>query len=174
MTDGPITILGFPLPSSSPLFLAIVGVHIAFGATAVFTGLATMLSAKGRGRHSRFGTTYFKSLAGLFSTTAALSFTRWSEDYHLFALGALSFCSAYLGRRAIRRGSPRLHLCGMASSYILMLTAFYVDNGPNLPVWRDLPHIAYWIVPSAIGIPLAVYYLFRPPRIIPAGESTPT
>jgi hypothetical protein len=61
----------------------------------------------------------------------------------------------------------------MASSYIVMLTAFYVDNGRNLPIWRDLPHIAYWIVPSAIGLPLAAYYLFRLPRIIPPGERTP-
>jgi hypothetical protein len=171
MADGTITVLGIPLPSTDPLFLGVVGIHIAFGLSAVGTGLVAMLSGKGRGRHSNFGTIYFWSLAGLFVTTSVLSFLRWSEDYHLFLLGTLSFGAAFLGRLSIRRRSPRLHLSGMASSYILMLTAFYVDNGKNLPVWRDLPHIAYWIVPGAIGLPLAVYYLFRLPRITPPLES---
>ena len=27
----------------------------------------------------------------------------------------------------------------MGASYILLLTAFYVDNGKNLPLWRELP-----------------------------------
>lgn len=170
MAGNPITVLGFSIPSTDPFFLAVIGIHIAFGILAVVTGFAAMLCAKGGGRHSRFGTSYFWSLAGLFVTTSMLSFTRWSQDYHLFVLGTLSVVSAYFGRLAIRRGSPRLHLTGMASSYILMLTAFYVDNGKNLPVWRNLPHLAYWIAPSAIGLPLVVYYLGRLPQITRHGE----
>jgi hypothetical protein len=42
----------------------------------------------------------------------------------------------------------------MGSSYILLLTAFYVDNGKNLPVWRELPQIAFWLVPGAIAFPI--------------------
>jgi hypothetical protein len=42
-----------------------------------------------------------------------------------------------------------------------MLTAFYVDNGKNLPLWRELPVIAFWILPSAIGVPLMLYALLR-------------
>lgn len=53
----------------------------------------------------------------------------------------------------------RLHLIAMGTSYILLLTAFYVDNGPHLPVWRDLPVLAYWLVPAAIGIPLIIHAL---------------
>jgi hypothetical protein len=45
----------------------------------------------------------------------------------------------------------------MGASYILMLTAFYVDNGPHLPVWRLLPAPAFWLLPAAIGVPLIVY-----------------
>jgi hypothetical protein len=51
----------------------------------------------------------------------------------------------------------------MGLSYILLLTAFYVDNGHSLPLWRDLPTISYWLVPGAIGIPLIVYTLSRHP-----------
>lgn len=123
-----------------------------------------MLSTKGRGRHSNFGTAYFWCLLGVAVTMAALSAMRWAEDYPLFILGALSFLAAYFGRAAIRRGMPRCHLIGMGASYILMLTAFYVDNGKNLPVWRELPQITFWIVPAAVGIPLMAYYLVRLPR----------
>ena len=42
----------------------------------------------------------------------------------------------------------------MGASYILLMTAFYVDNGKNLPLWRELPQIAFWLLPAAIGIPL--------------------
>jgi hypothetical protein len=54
-----------------------------------------------------------------------------------------------------------LHIIGMGVSYIVMLTAFYVDNGKNLPIWRELPDAAYWILPGAAGVPLIVRALRR-------------
>jgi hypothetical protein len=53
----------------------------------------------------------------------------------------------------------------MGVSYILMLTAFYVDNGKNLPVWRELPPIAYWTVPAILGIPIMIWVLLRHPIV---------
>lgn len=164
MVEGNITVLGIPLPSADPLFLGVVGVHVVFGVCAVAAGAAAMLSPKGRGRHSRFGVMYFWSLFGLFVTMGILSFMRWAEDHLLFILGALAFAAAYIGRQAIRQRCPRLHLAGMGASYILMVTAFYVDNGKSLPVWRHLPQIAFWIGPSLIGLPLMAYHLVRLPR----------
>ncbi|HKV71829.1 MAG TPA: hypothetical protein VJN62_11305, partial [Gemmatimonadales bacterium] len=85
------------------------------------------------------------------------------EDYPLFLLGALSFAAASLGRTAVRRrwhNWVRLHIGGMGLSYVLLLTAFYVDNGANLPLWKDLPPVAYWVVPGAVGVPLIVRALF--------------
>lgn len=166
MADGGLTnLFGLPVPSRDPMFLAIVGVHILFGLAAVLSGAVAMLSPKGGSRHINSGTLYFWSLAGVTLTMSALALLRWAEDYHLFGLGALAFASAIAGRRFIRKKRPGLHLAGMGASYILMLTAFYVDNGKNLPVWRDLPAIAYWIVPGAIGVPLMAYYLWRLPKI---------
>jgi hypothetical protein len=40
-----------------------------------------------------------------------------------------------------------VHVNAMGLSYVLLLTAFYVDNGKNLPLWRRLPPIAYWVIP---------------------------
>jgi len=159
-------VAGLPIPSTSPLFLAGVGVHVLFGVTAVATGAVTMLSQKGSIRHRGFGTVYFWAIMAVFGTASALAAARWAEDAHLFVLGALAFASALLGRTAARRrwpAGPRLHIAGMGGSYILLLTAFYVDNGKSLPLWRDLPSLAYWLGPAALGLPLIVYVWFNHP-----------
>jgi hypothetical protein len=39
-----ITVLGIPIPSTDPVFLAVVGVHVAFGLAAVIAGAVAMLS----------------------------------------------------------------------------------------------------------------------------------
>jgi cell division protein FtsW (lipid II flippase) len=174
--EGTTVVLGIPIPSTDPFFLAIVGVDVLFGVAAVTAGAIAMLSNKGRGRHSNWGTTYFWFLFGVFVTMSALSFMRWAENYHLFILGALSFASAIFGRTAVQRRWhqwPRLHLTGMGASYVLMLTAFYVDNGKNLPLWRELPQIAFWFFPSAIGVPLILYALLRHPLVLRLGHSLP-
>jgi hypothetical protein len=46
-----------------------------------------------------------------------------------------------------------------------LLTAFYVDNGRNLPLWKDLHPVAYWLLPAAIGIPIIVHAVLRHPLI---------
>ena len=53
----------------------------------------------------------------------------------------MSFGAAWFGRAALRRRWRRwveLHITGMGFSYVLMLVAFYVDNGKQLPLWKDL------------------------------------
>jgi len=52
---------------------------------------------------------------------------------------------------------------GHGLSYILMLVAFYVDNGKQLPLWKDLPHFMYWLIPIGVGTPLIVRALLWPP-----------
>jgi lipopolysaccharide export LptBFGC system permease protein LptF len=84
----------------------------------------------------------------------------------LFILGLLALIAASFGRTARRRRRPgwvRLHITGMGLSYILLLTAFYVDNGKSLPLWKDFPPITYWLLPAAIGLPLMIHAIFRHP-----------
>ncbi len=98
-----------------------------------------------------------------------------SQNYHLFILGSLAFAAAYRGRRFAGRYDPRtlrLHIACMGSSYVLMLTAFYVDNGRNLPLWRELPDISLWIIPAAFGVPLIVRAMLRH-RLVRARNSAP-
>jgi hypothetical protein len=154
--QAPVTVLGIPIPSDSPVFLAVLAVHVPAGIGAVTCGAVAMLSHKGPGRHPRFGRWYYRCLAVVTVTMAALSLMRWREDYHLFVLGALAASAGLAGLGGIRK-QPRdynRHVIGFGGSYILMLTAFYVDNGRNLPLWDRLPTIAYWVLPSLVGVPL--------------------
>lgn len=161
-------ILGIPLPSDNPMFVTLVAIHVLFGIAAVSSGLMAMLSEKARGRHSALGKTYFWCLVGLGVTMTPLSAMRWTEDYPLAMLGALALGCAYAGRRLRHR--PRPHLASMAASYILMLTAFYVDNGKILPLWKELPALAYWFIPAAAGVPLTIWAWSRHPAIGPRGR----
>jgi hypothetical protein len=88
---------------------------------------------------------------------------RWREDAHLLAIAVVAFSFASYGYRARRRQPSRRptgHAIGMGGSYIALLTGFYVDNGPFLPLWNRLPHWTYWTLPAAVGIPL-VYLALR-------------
>jgi hypothetical protein len=99
---------------------------------------------------------------------------RWAEDYHLFLLGALSMATAFVGRRAAPSrviGRIRVHVTAMGLSYILLAIAFYVDNGKNLPIWRNLPSPAYWLIPLAIGLPLIIRVLLYHPLLKVEGGS---
>lgn len=168
MTDHAINLAGIEIPSSDPIFLAVVAVHVFFGLACTIAGAVAMLSPKRTGRHPGSGTIYYWCLMGVFVTAGGLAAVRWEEDYHLFVLGALAFGSASLGRMARRnrwRNWVRLHITGMGTSYVLLLTAFYVDNGKNLPLWRELPSLAYWLVPATVGIPLVVRALLWHPLV---------
>jgi uncharacterized membrane protein len=175
MADQSTTIAGIEIPSTDPIFLGlVVGVHIPLGLACVILGVVAMLLQKGRGRHSSFGQLYFWCLLALFVSATLLSIMRWAENYHLFILGALSFASAWGGRTAIRqrrRHWVELHIAGMGFSYVFMLIAFYVDNGKQLPVWKNLPAFTYWLLPLVLGTPIIVWALLRHP--LARGSSHP-
>jgi hypothetical protein len=167
MTDGELTIVaGIEIPSTNSVFLTVVGVHILLGLACTLTGAIAVLSQKRAGQHPRYATIYFWCLAGVFLTAASLAAVRWAQDYHLLILGAFSLTAAYLDRRARQhrwRYWVRLHITGMGASYVLLLIAFYVDNGRNLPLWRELPSIAYWLLPAAIGVTVIARAVLRHP-----------
>lgn len=166
MDEQTTVIAGIVIPSVSPAFLSIVAVHIVIALTAVVAGLVAMLSQKGAATHVRFGTIYFWSVFGIFVSATALSFMRWPENRHLFFIGAAAFLLALVARTAARARWwqwARIHLIAMGLSYVSLLVAFYVDNGRNLPLWRQLPPFTYWLLPVAAGIPMIVRALLRHP-----------
>jgi len=166
MTDAGIVILGIPIPSSRPAFLAIVAAHVVVGFVGVIAGAVAMLSPKRAGRHPTAGSVYYWSLVLVVASMGALAIIRWPMDNHLFALGLASLLAATIGRLARRRRRLRLHVVGMGLAYVLLLTAFYIDNGPHLPLWKLLPSSVFWIAPSAVGLPLIARALLRHPLFI--------
>ena len=149
-------ILGDHVGSTAPLFLAFLAVHVSAGLTAVATGAIAALARKGSRRHVRAGRCYYSSISVVFATATALAVMRWRQDYYLFIIGSVAFTAAtmgYLHRRRHRPGDTG-HIAGMGTAYVAMLTAFYVDNGPHLPLWDHLPAFAFWLLPSVVGAPI--------------------
>jgi hypothetical protein len=156
-------ILGLEVPETSPFFLAVLAIHVLAAVSCVVSGAVAALSAKGSVRHVRSGRSYYCSLGLVFATATTMAAMRWAEDYHLFVIGAIAMTAATIGylHRRLRRPGDTAHITGMGTSYIALLTAFYVDNGKNLPLWSHLPHIAYWLLPTLIGVPLLARALRR-------------
>ncbi len=166
-------ILGDQVGSTAPVFLAFLAVHVLAGLAAVLTGAVAALAAKGSTAHVRAGRWYYRAITAVFGTATALAVMRWRQDSYLFPIGAVAFGAAtvgYLHRRRHRPGDTG-HIIGMGTGYVAMLTAFYVDNGPHLPLWDRLPHWALWVLPSAIGAPIIARAIRRARRGGPAAPA---
>lgn len=138
---GPETIIfGIPVPSDNKLFLTIVVIHILLGIVCVVSGIVAMLGNKGGRIHVWAGKIYYWVLLLIFITVIPLSIVRWPHSNHLFVLGTLSFFTAYFGRQLALKPKMdfRFHTILMGASYIFLLTAFYVDNGKNLPILESV------------------------------------
>ena len=156
-------ILGVEVGSTAPWFLALLAVHIPAGIAAVATGAGAAVTRKGGEHHVRLGRWYYAAISAVFATAAGLAALRWRQDWDLLLLGALAYAAAtagYLHRRRHRPGHTG-HILGMGGSYAVMLTAFYVDNGPHLPLWDHLPAWAFWVIPGTLAAPLIARAVWR-------------
>jgi hypothetical protein len=163
-----IQIDGLPLAFFLPLV-----VHVLAGMTSAVTGIVAFGVPKGPARHHRWGTRYLWAYTVVFLTASILSVQRWSADAYLFVLAVLGYSLALGGYGARRfRHSPWLrrplgeywviaHLVAMISSYVVLLTAFYVDNAHLFPGVNRLPTIVFWVAPSLIAIPFLVRSIQR-------------
>jgi hypothetical protein len=156
-------ILGDQVGSTAPVFLAFLAVHVIAGLTAVITGAVAALARKGSPRHVRAGRWFYRAITVVFATATVLAAMRWRQDYYLFVVGAVAFTAATIGYQHRRRHRPgdTGHIAGMGVGYVAMLTAFYVDNGPHLPLWDRLPTLSFWLLPSAIGAPVIARAVLR-------------
>jgi hypothetical protein len=156
-------ILGDHVGSTAPVFLAFLAVHVLAGLSAIATGAAAALARKGSARHVRAGRGFYRALTVVFATAAVLAAMRWRQDYYLLIIGAAALAAATAGYQHRRRHRPgdTGHIAGMGTAYVAMLTAFYVDNGPHLPLWDHLPAFAFWVLPSAIGAPVITRAIWR-------------
>lgn len=162
--DLALDIGGIHVPDAGPVFFAALAVHVVAGATAVVAGLLAATARKQPGRHPRAGAVYLWVLATVFTTAAVMAVLRWRQDWHLFVIATAAVGLALTGWQIRRRRPPHWlvwHAATMAGSYTALFTGFYVDNGPQLPIWNRLPHLTYWLLPATIGLPLTLYALHR-------------
>jgi uncharacterized membrane protein HdeD (DUF308 family) len=165
-------VLGTEIGSTAPVFLAFLAVHVLAGLTAIAGGAAAALTRKGSVRHRRAGRVFYRAIAVVFATAIILAAMRWRQDYPLAVIGAVAFAAAtagYLHRRRHRPGDSG-HILGMGIGYVAMLTAFYVDNGPHLPLWDTLPPVTFWFLPSVVGAPIIARAITVARRGAPAGS----
>jgi len=161
--------------AAAPVLQVVIGLHVGSGLVAVMCGAGAMLTRKGSRRHRRAGRLHLAGLVTLGATAPALAAVDWPHRWHLAVLGAIALGCAAIGYTAVRVVRPprlRAHIAGMGCAYIAMLTAFYVDNGPRLPLWNLLPPLALWLLPAAVGIPVLIRALRRLP--VSEGRTRPT
>jgi hypothetical protein len=128
MADDLTIIAGVPIPSTSPLFLSVVGSHVLAGLLCTIMGVVAMLSNKVRGATFELWDRLLLGLDGCFCDRDGSGSSPLEGGLSLVHLGKLSLAAAYLGRRALRQhwwNWLRLHLMGMGAS---------VDNGKSLPL----------------------------------------
>jgi len=160
-------------------------VHALAGLTTGVTGVVAFRAPKRRGRHHRWGTYYLWAYTVVFFTATILSVQRWAADAYLFflALTGYGFALAGYGARRFRR-EPWLmcwlgkqwvvaHIVRVIGSYIVLWTAFYVDNAHLIPGLNQLPPLTFWVLPTMIGIPFIVRSISRfvPNRGAPSSRS---
>lgn len=146
------------------LFSVLLACHVLAGLTATVCGAAAMLVPKRRGAHPVLGRIYGSALVAVAATAAGMGVLHWPRVNHLLAVAGVALAAAAVGctaRRVRWKGWLPWHIGGMAVSYIAMLTGFYVDNGPRLPLWELLPPVAFWFLPAAVGAPLLARALVR-------------
>ncbi len=149
--------------------------HVLAGLTCVATGAVAATSRKRPGRHPRVRHRVLGSL-GRFRDRgchvgAAVARGRLPTraGHHRVRFRVHRFAA----RKVRWNGWRSFHILGMSLSYVVLFTAFYVDNGPHLPLVNRLPTIVFWIMPSLIGLPLVTRAVRKHTHLTAVRTSSP-
>lgn len=130
----------------------VLGSHVIAGTAALASGPLALRRLLER-RPGLVGQAYYASCAATCASAAGLSILRWSTMGWLLPVSAVSFALLECGRRAwSRRSSPLVAGHGLGGSYIALVTALVVVSARDISPWLEL---AGWVLPTAIGAPLA-------------------
>ena len=159
---------GFPL-----LFFLPLVVHALAGLTTGVTGVLAFRAPKRPGRHHQWGKSYLWAYTVVFLTATILSVQRMPADAYLLVLATFGYGLA-LGGYAARRFRQEpiamhivgkqwvvVHIIGVIGSYMVLWTAFYVDNAHLIPGLKELLTLTFWVLPTLIALPFMVLSLSR-------------
>src|SRR6266567_5623453 len=161
-------IFGVPLSFFLPLL-----VHAWAGLATGILGIVAFGVPKHREHHPSFGKRYLWAYTLVFLTTTLLSFQRWGTDAYLFFLALIGYGAALGGygarrfretpwvRRVFGKQWVVVHIVGMIGSYVVLWTAFFVDNAHKIPGLNQLPPLTFWVLPSLIGLSFLAVSLSR-------------
>ena len=147
--------------------------HALAGLTTGLTGVITFSRPKRSVRHPKWGIRYLWAYTVVFLTAVILSVQHWPTDAYLFLLATIGYGFALGGYVARRfRRQPWLlrvlgkhwisaHIVGMIGSYVVLWTAFYVDNAHLFPGLKELPTLTFWVLPTLLALPFLVVSLSR-------------
>ena len=157
---------------SFSFFIPLV-VHILAALTTAITGIVVFSLPKGRRGHQRWESGYLGAYSVVFLTVILLTVQRWQADAYLFFLIVIGYALALgaygIGRLRLESWAENIpakpwvaaHIVGMIGSYVVLWTGFFVDNGHKIPGLEHLPPLAFWVVPSLIGLAFLGVSLFR-------------
>jgi hypothetical protein len=95
----------------------------------------------------------------VFASATVMAVPRFARDWHLLLIAVVTprpAASATWSEGAAGGLAAAPHPGDERLLHRPLLTGFYVDNGPNLPLWNRLPTVALWVLPSLVGVPLVL------------------
>ena len=152
---------GLPLSFFLPLV-----VHALAGLTTGVTGVLAFRASKRRGRHHQWGKSYLWAYTVVFLTAIMLSVQHLPADIYLLVLATLGYGLALSGyaarrfrlepivRRIVGKQWVVAHIVGVIGSYVVLWTAFYVDNAHLIPGLKQLPTLTFWVLPTSHRAPV--------------------
>ncbi len=159
---------GLPLSFFLPLV-----VHALAGLTTGVTGVLAFRAPKRRGRHHQWGKRYLWAYTVVFLTANILALQRMPADTYLLVLATIGFGLALCGycarlfrkepivQRLLGKQWVVAHIIGEIGSYVVLWTAFYVDNAHLIPGLKELPTLTFWVLPTLITLPFLVVSLWH-------------
>ena len=129
-------------------------IHVAAGFAGLVLGPIVMRALKRAGLHTRVGGLYFAMVTVSCMSAAVLAVLDWARLGFFFwiAVGTYAFAlPGYLAARKRGRGWLLIHVVGVTSSYVAMVTAFLVNNFQRITGISGIPFAVRALVPMFFG-----------------------
>ena len=147
----------------------LIYIHAGFGGIALFAGLISIISTKGKKIHKKFGLLFFYSMMFSGITAMIVSISPKHESPFLFAIGIFSLYFILTGKRALNFKNETANLkIDKLISIIMIITGFLMIS---LPILLTKSINIILVVFAIVGIVFSVrdLLLFKNPEHLKKG-----